>query len=126
MNISPRKLFLLDGIGAIVSALSLGVVLVQFESIFGMPKQVLYCLAAAASIFAIYSLTCYFSNIKYWRPFLKVIAFANLSYCFATAILVFYFYQELTVLGILYFVLEKLIVVPLALFELKTATKHPQ
>jgi len=118
---NPRSLFLIDGLGALVSAFSLGVFLVQFKYAFGMPEKVLYILAVIACVFAINSLSCYFRNIKNWRPYLKAIAIANLLYCCATLFLVFFHYTDLTVLGIAYFLVEIIIIVVLATFELTTA-----
>ncbi len=116
----PKQLFLLDGIGALVTAICLGFLLVKFESLFGMPKQVLYYLAAVACIFACYSLFCSFRLPQNWKPFLKIIAIANLIYCLTTAILVFQFQQELTMLGKLYFMGEIAIILFLVSIELKT------
>ncbi len=44
---NPKKLFLLDGLGAILSAILLGVVLVNQQVLFGIPKPTLYFLAPA-------------------------------------------------------------------------------
>lgn len=118
----PPTLFLIDGLGALLSAILLGVVLVQFEAIFGMPPNVLYGLAGIAGGFCIYSLSCFLRKPENWRPYLKGIAIANLAYCALTAGLVVYFRQRLTGLGILYFVLEIAVIVGLSVFELKTAS----
>ncbi len=114
---NPKRLFLIDGIGAVVSAIFLGVVLVQVEVYIGMPKTVLYVLASLACLYAIYSLSCSFFLPANWRPFLKGIALANLLHCGLTLGLVIYFYQKLTVLGITYFLLEMMIVVGLVVLE---------
>jgi hypothetical protein len=42
---------LIDSLGALLSALILGLVLTRWESVFGMPKRVLYFLAAIAAVF---------------------------------------------------------------------------
>jgi hypothetical protein len=60
--INYKKLFLVDGVGAMTSAAMLGVVLVKFEGTFAMPHSVLYPLSFIACIFSIYSLIC--SRIK--------------------------------------------------------------
>jgi hypothetical protein len=44
----PRNVFLLDGIGALVSSLLLVVLLAPFESFFGMPSDYVYQLAIPA------------------------------------------------------------------------------
>ena len=94
-----KKLFLIDGLGALLSAFLLGVILVRWEPVFGMPAKVLYPLAAIAGVFAIYSLSCHFFLTQNRGRFLKGIAVANLLYCCLTLTLVVYFYSQLTVLG---------------------------
>ncbi|AQG79762.1 hypothetical protein [Spirosoma montaniterrae] len=60
-----------------------------------------------------------------WKPYLRLIAIANLLYCGLTAGLMIYFYQRLTVWGLAYFVAEIIVVAGLALVELKTAVNLP-
>lgn len=115
----PRKLFLVDSLGALLSAILLGLVLARFEPTFGMPQNVLYVLAVIPCIFSIYSFFCFFKNIRKWQLYMKIIAIANMLYCCLTLSLMMYFYQKLTVLGLLYFGLEIIVVVVLAFIELK-------
>ncbi|MCO6487363.1 MAG: hypothetical protein J5I98_03045 [Phaeodactylibacter sp.] len=119
-GLPPRKLFLIDGLGALLSAFLLGVVLVWWEPVFGMPPKVLYPLAAIAGVFAVYSLSCCFFLTQNRRPFLRGIAVANLLYCCLTLGLVFYFYPQLTALGVAYFLVEITVVLILAGVELKS------
>lgn len=106
LDCPPRRLFLIDGLGALLTASLLAFVLVPLERYFGMPVRVLYPLAAVAGLFALYSLLCYARFPANWQLYLRGIAVANLSYCVLTAVLVVYFWQQLTVLGVLYFVGE--------------------
>lgn len=121
---NPRKVFLIDSIGAIVSAVSLGVILVQFKIYFGMPIDVLYILALIPCFFAIYSFFCYWKFPESWRLFMIAIAISNLLYCFLSMILVYQFHGQLTTLGFVYFLLEFVIVIGVVSIELKTATKN--
>lgn len=123
LHSNPKQIFLIDGFGALASAFSLGIVLVIFENHFGMPRNVLYILAAVACLFAIYSFSCALRMPKKWQPFLKAIALANFIYCCATLFLLFYFYQHLTVLGITYFVLEIMVILILIKIEFYLANK---
>jgi hypothetical protein len=123
-NINPYKLFLADSIGALLSALLLGIVLVNLEHTFGMPKNTLYILSLCAIAFCIYSFLCFFFKVKNWPPFMKAIAITNLGYCCLTLGLVIYFHQQITALGYIYFILEIIIIIMLAIIELKRAT-HP-
>lgn len=120
---NPKTLFLIDGLGALLSAFLLGVILVQFEAYFGMPQQVLYFLAAIPCLFALYDFYCYFRVHKNRGPFLKIIALANLLYCCLSIGLVILHFPQLTPLGLIYFFLEFIIVIALAGMELKTAIK---
>ncbi|MEM9848273.1 MAG: hypothetical protein AAF847_10315 [Bacteroidota bacterium] len=110
LTTNPKAMLLVDGLGALLTALSIGVVLVQLERYFGMPPNVLYPLAYTAGGFAIYSLSCAFFLTDFQRIHFILIMLANTLYCTATLMLVFYFWQQLTVLGILYFLIEILIV----------------
>jgi hypothetical protein len=122
---NPNRLFLIDSLGAVISALSLGVVLVQLESLLGMPRDILYYLAAAAVVFAFYSFACYWRVKENWRPFLKFIAIANFVYCLISIVLVCQHYSELTILALLYFLSEFAIILTLVAIEWKTAIYKP-
>jgi hypothetical protein len=120
----PKTLFLIDCLGAITSAFLLGVVLVKWQHYFGLPQKTLYLLSLIASVFAVCSFTSYLLVKKNWKPFLKATAFANLIYCCITAYLLFNFYDTLTRLGVIYFLLETAVILILAFFELKTVYKQ--
>lgn len=118
MNWQSNRIFLIDGIGALLTAFLLGFVLARFEEYVGMPPSILYLLSAIAFTYAIYSLTCRLKIKGNWKPYLKIIAFANLAYCVITLSLVIFYYSNLTALGLGYFVLEIVIIVVLAKIEL--------
>ncbi len=122
-SFNPKQLFLLDAIGAVLSAFFLGVVLVKLESHIGMPRKVLYGLALPACFFAIYSFFCYFRIKKNWKPFLIGIAILNSIYCIISIVTVYFHYQTLTKLGLTYFILELAIVLIVIIIEFKTALK---
>lgn len=102
----------------------LGVVLIRFESIFGMPAEALYILAAIAAVFSLYSLTCSTLDLKRWRGCLRLIALANLLYCGLTLGVVVYLYPTLSFLGVGYFAAEMAVVVALGLFEFTVASRE--
>lgn len=122
-NIAPRQMFLVDSLGALVSALLLGIILVRFNDVFGLPVRVLYPLAAIALTFCLYSLGCYLLVRKKAKPYLQLIAVLNLLYCLLTIILVYYHHSMLSVLGYLYFMGEIIIITLLAYIELSVAPK---
>ncbi len=122
-NLSPKQLFIIDGAGALLSAFLLGIVLVRFESFFGIPEEVLFVLAIIPLFFAAFDLLCFLLASKKPSTFLKIIALANLSYCLLSLGLAWMHQGSLTVWGWVYLLLEVLIVASLAVFELK-ATKR--
>jgi hypothetical protein len=112
----PTKLFLIDGVGALITA-ALTLLLTQFESYIGMPNEILRVLAAIAFIYSMYSLGCYRLKPLNWKPYLKAIMIANALYCCATLALLMYFYQRITALGFVYFISEVIVVGILIRFE---------
>lgn len=123
-NISkkPKLLFLIDGLGALLSAFLYYIVLSNLISVFGMPKQALNLLCLLALGYAVFSLSTYMRKVENWRPYMKVIAGANLLHCILTGVFLFYYNASITGIGFLYFIVEIIIVVGLAIFELKTAS----
>lgn len=120
-KINPYLLFLVDGMGAMYSAAMLGLVLARFEKIFGMPTATLYPLAFLALLFSVYSFGCFVIKPQNWKPYLKAIAIVNLLYCTLTLFLISYLHQKITPLGLIYFILEIIVITLLAGVELKTA-----
>ena len=117
----PGTIFLTDGLGALLTAFSLGGILSRWEALFGMPRSVLYPLAAVGLLLAAYSLSCYFFKVKRWKSFLLGIALANLGYCLVSLALVAMFFQRLTDLGLAYFLVEILVVGILIRIEIRLA-----
>jgi hypothetical protein len=79
MNNARKFVFLIDGLGALVSALLLGVVLPFFQDHLGMPLPIFYGLAALAATFCIYSLSCFFLVRTHQRKWLQAVMLANLG-----------------------------------------------
>ena len=123
LSLNPQKIFLIDGCGAILSAFSLGVVLVKLTKIFGIPASTLYLLAALAISFAMYDFYCYFTKGDKLSQYLKGIAIINLLYGCLSIGFMFYHFDSITSLGYTYILVEVLIVASLAIFEFKTAKK---
>jgi O-antigen/teichoic acid export membrane protein len=113
----PRKIFLLDGIGALATALLLLALVAPLEGFFKMPATMVYKLSILAVAFAIYSLSCWYGNPKQWKRYLAIIASANLLYCLLTLALVLYHWDTISVWGIAYFGVEMLVIVLLVAIE---------
>lgn len=118
-----QKLLLLDSIGAILSALFL-VVIKEFEPIFGITCEIIVLLLPFPLLFSIYSFVAYFYSKNQWPLFLKGIAVGNLIYCFVTLYSIIVFFKKLTALGISYFLIEIIIIVSLAIYELKISSHN--
>ncbi len=117
----PSKLFLIDGLGAAMTTVSLFLVLRPYYTCFGMPANVLTYLAAIAWVYCAYSMSCYFVQPDYWKPYLRIIAISNFLYCIGIMALLYTYYNALTPIGVAYFSAEMLIIIFLACLELKVA-----
>jgi hypothetical protein len=126
LSSEPKKLFLLDSIGAFTTAFLLYVVLRNFNEYFGMPERILIFLSVIAVCFFIYSMTCFFTIKTNWTPFIKGIIIANLLYCLLTISLVFFYHPQLTTIGIAYFLGEILVICGLVYIELNVTTESNQ
>ncbi len=115
--LNKRTIFLVDGIGALLSALLLTFILVPFEKAFGMPKSVICPLSIPAFVFAIYSFSAYLLNLKKWKVVLTIIMIANCLYCIITLSLLVLHYHSLTILGFAYFLGEIVIILFVARIE---------
>lgn len=118
---NPKRLFLIDGFGAILSSFLLGVVLVKLENLFGIPIPTRYFLAFLPCTFAVYDFYCFTRVKENVGLFLKCIAYINISYCCISLGLAFYHYNQITYFGWTYVLLEIVLVLALANLELKTA-----
>ncbi|WP_299059094.1 hypothetical protein [uncultured Polaribacter sp.] len=121
---NAKKLFFIDGVGAILSAFLLGFVLVKLESFFGIPPSALYILAIFPIFFAIFDFYSYQQKDENKiKLLLKGIAMMNLLYSLLSIILAIFHYQTITFLGWIYIIVEIIIIVVLAFFELKEVKK---
>jgi len=121
LSSNPQKLFLIDSIGALTTATLLFVVLRNFNEYFGMPEKILTYLSVIAVCFFIYSTACFFVIKANWTPLIKGISIANLLYCILTISLLVFYHQQLTTLGIAYFLGEIAIICGLVYIELNVA-----
>ena len=120
MTVDLKNILLLDALGALLSALFLGIVLVHFEQYIGMPTSTLYSLAAIPCVFMVYSLTCYLSAIKNREWSVRIIILANSLYAILSLSLVIYHFDLLTKLGIAYFLVELVVLICIINFEFKS------
>jgi lysylphosphatidylglycerol synthetase-like protein (DUF2156 family) len=120
LTLHLKSIFLFDGIGALITTFFMAVILKTFNKYVGMPKIILIYFFAISAVFSLYSFTCFFILKANLQPFLKTIIVANSLHCFLTALLVLCHYQNLTILGMAYFLAELVVIGGLAFIELKT------
>ena len=119
-----ETLFLIDSIGAFMTAFFLFVIKVQFNEYFGMPETVLTYLSVIAICFCIYSAACFIFLKEHRSIFIRLIGIANLLYCALTIGLMFRHYPSLTILGTIYFIIEIVIICGLSYIELNMAARN--
>lgn len=123
---NPKRVFLIDGIGAFLSAMFLFAILSFFKKEFGLPQNTLYLLFIIACIFSIYSITSYYLIRKKWRTYLRIILIANMLYCVLTIMLLVISHDTVTLFGLIYFILEILTISCIVFIELQTVSKTNQ
>jgi len=117
----PRKLFLIDCLGAFLTAFLLFAVLRAYHEFVGVAIGTLTLLAGIAAVFCIYSACCFLFLKGNWGPFIQAISIANLLYCIVTLGLVFIPGSEISLAGKIYFLGEILVVCGLVYVELAVA-----
>ncbi len=119
-----RILFFIDCLGALFSAIAYSFVLVDYRDTFGFSREILIVLSCFGFIYATYSGICFFINPRIWQPYLAIIAIANLLHCCMSAYFINSFYDEMKQLGLIYFVVEIVLIAVLATIELKVAFRN--
>ncbi len=117
-----KLLLWLDTFGALLSAFLLGVCLVHFQPLFGIPKSALYLLAIFPVIFACYDVYYLLLKPTQLAKGLKGIAIANVAYCLLSIVVSLKHFDEITFLGWAYIIIEIIIVLILAIIEFRTAS----
>ncbi len=115
----PYKLFLTDGIGALLTVFMLVLMLLFFKELIGIDREMLVTLISIATVYAIFSLSCYLIRPANPTLFLKVIAIANICYSCCMMFFVILGHETLTLLGVTYFLIESMIIFYLAMLEFK-------
>ena len=119
---NPKKLFLIDGFGAILSAFMLGVILVRFEALFCIPSSALYILAIIPLFFTLYDIYSFKQKHSKTNVLLKGIAILNLLYCCISLGFAFYRFNSITYIGWSYILIEITIILLLAFIEFSVGT----
>lgn len=119
-----KSVFLIDSIGACMTAFSLFVIVRQFDAYFGMPKRELTFLSVLAVCFCSYAAACFLFLKAGLKPFIRYMGIANLLYCALTTGLLIKYYPLLTMIGKTYFLIEIVIICVLSYIELTVAASN--
>ena len=124
LNKNPQQLFLVDAVGALISAVLLGLVLTRFYDFFGIPIHALHILAIIPCFFILYDVVSYFQSRELSATLLKGIAFFNVTYCVFSLIMAFLHRETITIFGWMYIMGEVFVVLVLVGVELKVARRE--
>lgn len=119
LTVDPRKIFLLDAIGALLTASLLFLVVRKYALLFGVPPTWSKMLAGIALALSVYSFCCYFLAGDKWKLLMKIIAVCNMLYCCITLAIILMLTETITTLGIAYFLIEIAVILALVIFELR-------
>lgn len=122
MRLNEKNIFLLDGIGAVLSACFTGLILIRYSLFIGINVSLLQSLALIPAAYAVYSLSCYFFVSKRRPWMLLAIIIANLIYCAISAGLIL-FRERITMRGKILLTAEIIIVLLVVFLELKVYKK---
>ena len=117
-----KLLLWLDTFGALLSAFLLGVCLVHFQPLFGIPISALRLLAIFPVIFACYDFYYLLLKPNHLTTGLKGIAIANVFYCVLSIVVSMKYFNDVTLLGWGYIIIELILVLILAIIEFRTAS----
>lgn len=106
----PKKIFLIDALGALLTAILLSALLAPLEHYFGMPSIVLYSLSGIGFFLFIYSISCHRFIKSNWKPYLVGIIACNFIYSILSIGLIYEHYGKLTYLGLIYFAFELIVI----------------
>ena len=118
----PKRLLLIDVLGAFITTILLLFVLKEFNQFFGVDVSQINILATAACLVCVFGTSCLFTVTKKWKQCLLLLATLNILYCIATVVIL-NAGSDLTNYGKLYFFTEIVIILALAIIETKTALR---
>jgi tryptophan-rich sensory protein len=117
-TIGLKQLFLIDAVGAILSSTILFII-GQFEEVFGMPRQFASIMALFAFGLFIYSISSHLFIKANHLPYVGIVIVLNLLYSIISLIIIVTHINSLTNLGLLYFILELIVLTLLIILEYK-------
>jgi hypothetical protein len=120
LKTNPKRIFLIDAFGALLTTISLFGILAQLEQYFGMPKKTVYLLSGIALCLFTYSIICYTFIKSNWNFFLRILIICNIIYSLVSIGLLIKYSKKITELGWIYFILELLVIGIIVIVEYKS------
>lgn len=121
---SPWRILLLDLFGALITALATWILFSTGWLPTGLPTVSLKTMAVVAFSFSCFDAACFFLVSDARKP-LKIIAILNLLYVGLSIAICWIYAKDLTLIGMVYFSIEFVLVVSLACWEWKIANRPP-
>ena len=121
-----KILFLIDALGALLTASVLFAISDSFSAQVDFPAKSIKSLAFIAFTFFVYSIICYFFLKRKLHHYLKIICVANFIYSCLTITFIILHYKQLNNLVITYFLMEIVVITLLVFIEIKAINYHKQ
>ncbi len=118
---TPKKIFLIDSLGAMMSSFGMFMICNFFQSHIGLSGDILFALALVGVMYSLYSMGCYLLLNSPSRPFILAIAFANGLYVITIMSLTYTHFHSITTLGLAYMVVESSLITLIAIVEYQIA-----
>lgn len=112
-----KSCFRIDALGALLSAIILGLIMPAFQSFFGIPFKVLYILAGLPLLLVLYDLVALKAKEKNQLTMLKGIALLNVLYSLISILLAVWHFNAIRFWGRAYLLGEIIVVLLLAAYE---------
>ncbi len=119
LKLKPNDLFLVDSIGAFISAALLWAIFIYAEIYHGIPRNNYTILLLIAFAFSAHSAIHFFCKHKRPGVYLKIIGTANILYCCLTAGLMLVFARGITIIELIYLIGEIILICTLSVIELR-------
>ena len=117
----PKQLFLLDALGAFITATFIGVVMRSHFDIFGLAAQEAFVMSFIAYSFFCFSGICYLFVRNKQYQYILIIASANLLYTLLSFFIFLNHFKDLTPFGIVYLISEIVTIMLLVTLEFSVA-----
>ncbi len=121
IKLTLKNIFIIDGLGAFISAIMLGWVMSHYHEVIGVSVNTLRFLAIIPCFYLLLDIYSHFQEDGFQQRLLRVIAWLNILYCICSVAILFLHIDSLTWLGYAYFIGEIIIILLLAQHELSLA-----